>query len=86
MARRGRNCYCESPNDDPAASCGTCERCGRPGHTRHAPNGIPYTGAWCDRCYQIVRFTRPLGLWLIVYSLLAWILWEVLSRLLHRFA
>jgi hypothetical protein len=45
-----RACYC-SPGD---ISCGICERCREPGHTRHFPGPVPYTGAWCDRCYRIV--------------------------------
>ena len=50
-----RGCYC-GPGDE---FCGTCERCGRPGHTRHFPGPLPYTGAWCDRCYRIVGWTHP---------------------------
>lgn len=46
-----RHCYCK-PGDE---FCGTCERCGAPGHTRHAPSQ-PYTGAWCDRCYGRLRW------------------------------
>ncbi len=45
-----RACYC-TPGQ---TSCGTCERCGEPGHTRHYPGPVPSTGAWCDRCYRIV--------------------------------
>lgn len=61
-ARRG--CYCKSGE----TSCGTCERCGAAGHTRHFPGPVPYTGAWCDRCYRLVgirhtatRFGIPLA-------------------------
>lgn len=50
-----RNCYC----GEGETSCGTCERCGAPGHTRHFPGARPYTGAWCDRCYGIVGWTDP---------------------------
>ena len=54
-----RSCYCK-PGD---TSCGTCERCGAPGHTRHYPGPVPATGAWCDRCYRIVALrTRLLSL------------------------
>lgn len=45
-----RACYC-GPE---AVTCGTCERCGAPGHTRHFPGPSPSTGAWCDRCYRLV--------------------------------
>jgi hypothetical protein len=45
-----RGCYCK-PGD---VTCGECERCGAPGHTRHFPGPVPATGAWCDRCYRIV--------------------------------
>lgn len=48
-----RNCYCK-PGE---MSCGTCERCGAAGHTRHFPGPVPYTGSWCDRCYRIVGLT-----------------------------
>lgn len=60
-----RNCYCR-PGE---TSCGTCDRCGAAGHTRHFPGPVPYTGAWCDRCYTIVgrtylikRIVYPLGI------------------------
>jgi len=43
-----RACYC-APGE---TSCGICERCGVPGHTRHFPGPVPVTGAWCDRCYR----------------------------------
>jgi len=45
-----RSCYCK-PGD---TTCGTCERCGEPGHTRYFPGPVPVTGAWCDHCYGIV--------------------------------
>ncbi len=51
-----RHCYC-APGQ---ASCGTCERCGLPGHTRHFPGPVPVTGAWCDRCYRIVGWRSRL--------------------------
>ena len=40
------NCYCKERNK----FCGTCEECGKPGHTQHCPLPIPYTGSWCDDC------------------------------------
>ncbi len=54
-----RNCYCR-PGD---ASCGTCERCGAPGHTRHFPGPVPSTGSWCDRCYRIVGIRSAVLRW-----------------------
>src|SRR3989304_9236972 len=67
-AARQRNCYCGLWDKNPATYeklkyplgfCGICERCGVPGHTRHFPGPVPYTGAWCDRCYRIVAWTWP---------------------------
>ena len=51
-------CYCILWDKDPEhlknkqvpeGYCGLCETCGRPGHTRHFPGAVPYTGPWCDR-------------------------------------
>jgi hypothetical protein len=50
-----RGCYC----GEGETSCGTCDRCGGAGHTRHFPGPVPVTGAWCDRCYRIVEWTHP---------------------------
>lgn len=62
-----RQCYCGSldsaflrEQNIPKGFCGTCERCGKPGHTQHFPGPVPYTGAWCDRCVKIVALTWPL--------------------------
>jgi len=60
-----RGCYCR-PGD---VTCGTCERCGRPGHARHFPGPVPYTGAWCDPCYRLVGLAylaRTWGLALVI--------------------
>ena len=47
---RTRNCYCgEGPTH-----CGTCQVCGKPGHARHFPGPLPYTGSWCDTHYTIL--------------------------------
>ena len=63
----GTGCYCPPDGQRPAylveqniprGFCGICERCGAPGHTRHHPGAVPYTGAWCDRCYRNLRI-RP---------------------------
>jgi hypothetical protein len=45
----------------PRGYCGFCQRCGAPGHTRHFPGAIPYTGCWCDRHYRLVSLIHPLG-------------------------
>jgi hypothetical protein len=61
-----RGCYCEGMSAEfrrehnlPDGYCGTCIRCGKPGHTRHHPGPVPFTGAWCDRCYRIEAWTWP---------------------------
>jgi hypothetical protein len=68
IAARARNCYCGLWDKDPAfyekqgfpqGFCGICERCGVPGHLRHFPGPVPYTGAWCDRCYRVLKWTWP---------------------------
>ena len=64
-----RNCYCALWKKNPGhyadmgltpGFCGRCERCAEPGHTRHFPGPVPYTGSWCDRCYRIVGILHPL--------------------------
>lgn len=64
-----RGCYCELWWDTipevlekqgvPHGYCGLCEVCGRPGHTRHHPGAVPYTGSWCDWHYRRVALTHP---------------------------
>jgi hypothetical protein len=81
-----RNCYCGVWDTEPAAYekagyplgfCGVCERCGAPGHTRHFPGPVPYTSAWCDKCYRTLAWTWPFrsragwGLLLVAAMLLA---------------
>lgn len=71
--QRGR--YCK-PGD---LHCGTCERCGAAGHIRHFPGAVPYTGAWCDRCYRIVGLTylaRTVIPFVILF-LLALLVWRI---------
>lgn len=70
-AENPRGCYCGlwetkpefmREKNYPPGFCGFCERCGAPGHTRHFPGPVPYTGTWCDRCYRIVPWTNPITL------------------------
>ncbi len=53
-----RQCYCEPEQN----YCGVCGICNNPGHISHHPGGIPYTGSWCDLCYERLRvaFLNPL--------------------------
>ena len=74
-----RGCYCAlwEKNADVLRSrglspgfCGNCERCGGPGHTRHFPGAVPYTGAWCDLHYRRLALLHPFAfpgtlLWLL---------------------
>ena len=56
-----RGCQCGLWKKDPAfledlkvprGYCGFCETCGKPGHTRHFPGSMPYTGCWCDHHHR----------------------------------
>ena len=67
---RETNCYCGLWKTDPEllrrqgvppGYCGLCQVCGEPGHTRHFPGAVPYTGSWCDRHYRRARNLHPLG-------------------------
>lgn len=83
-----RNCYCGLWEKDPATLerqgiprgyCGLCQRCGKPGHTQHFPGPVPYTGAWCDRCVNIVRWTHPV-VWIqtvIIAGIVALAVWNI---------
>ena len=89
-----RDCYCDLWNSNPASLerrgvprgfCGHCERCGQPGHTRHFPGAVPYTGAWCDRHYRRILYFDPRSsrgclLWLAVTVVVAAILVGTLLR------
>ena len=88
-----KGCYCTVWKKNPDAYrahglepgfCGICERCGKPGHTRHYPGPVPYTGAWCDRCYRIVGLTGwmrgPIGWGLIIAALVLG--WHAVQRFL----
>lgn len=76
-----RGCYCDGWEKDPAAMkarglppghCGFCETCGKPGHTRHFPGSVPYTGTWCDYHYRRLSLLHPMGMpGALVYAALA---------------
>jgi len=79
-----RNCYCGLWKSNPkllrdqgvpSGYCGLCQVCGKPGHTRHFPGAVPYTGSWCDRHYRRARNLHPLGavgffLWLAIFAII----------------
>ena len=65
-----RGCYCglweKSPKtlEDqgvPRGYCGLCMVCGKPGHLRHFPGAVPFTGAWCDKHYRRILLFDPRG-------------------------
>ena len=73
-------CYCTLWDKDPEylksinvpeGYCGLCEKCGSPGHLRHFPGAVPYTGTWCDRHYRQAMILHPLGrIGVIIYFLI----------------
>ena len=73
-----RNCYCRAGE----TTCGVCEVCGAPGHTRHHPGPRAYTGSWCDACYERqaaqLPGLRPL-LWAALAAMTAFALWTILG-------
>jgi hypothetical protein len=63
-------CYCGLWDKDPSffekkgippGYCGLCDKCGKPGHVRHFPGAVPFTGAWCERHYRRAMILHPLG-------------------------
>lgn len=63
---KSRKCYCGRwdplalrEQGVPEGFCGLCETCGSPGHTRHFPGALAYTGSWCDRHYQRLSLFHP---------------------------
>ena len=85
-----RGCYCgiweKNPSfyesqGVPRGYCGFCMKCGKPGHTRHFPGAVPFTGCWCDFHYRLASIIHPLGFpgTLIYFGLIAGgiILWEI---------
>lgn len=79
-----RGCYCGTWDRNPRAFeelglprgyCGMCDVCGRPGHLRHFPGAVPFTGAWCDRHWWRVVWLDPRGtlgclVWVALVTLL----------------
>ena len=93
QAAAERRCYCGLWDKDPdtllkqnlkPGYCGYCDWCHAPGHSRHFPGPLPITGAWCDRCYRIVKWTAPLRtspIWLIVIGCLLAVVWKSWSHI-----
>jgi hypothetical protein len=89
-----RGCYCELWDTEPKVLeqqgiprgyCGLCEVCGCPGHMRHFPGAVPYTGSWCDWHYRRVALTHPassLGclFWLVVFGGVGFVVWWLFRR------
>src|SRR5262245_6050144 len=87
-----RGCYCSLWDTDPQlleaqviprGYCGLCQTCGKPGHTRHFPGAVPYTGAWCDFHYHLLGLLHPLSrvgciLWMAALAVAAAVvIWRV---------
>src|SRR2546426_6145269 len=65
-----RGCRCggseTSPGGQEAAGlprgyCGLCVMCSKPGHSRHHPGAVRFTGAWCDFHYRVLAVIHPLA-------------------------
>ncbi len=81
-----RGCYCglweKNPQvlrdqGIPEGFCGLCEKCGKPGHLRHFPGPVAYSGAWCDFHYRMLILLDPrtgTGClpWIALIGLLIW--------------
>lgn len=71
MSGKPRACYCEllwskSPEllesqGVPRGFCALCHKCRKPGHLRHFPGAVPYTGGWCEAHYFRAKWLHPLG-------------------------
>jgi hypothetical protein len=83
------DCYCSLWDTDPQALidegvpkgyCGLCTselggiRCGKPGHIRHHPGSVPYTGCWCDEHWAVAVDGFTLGPSLLLVPLGALVL------------
>jgi hypothetical protein len=89
MPPNKRWCYCGLWETKPAVLeqqgiprgyCGLCDVCGRPGHTRHFPGSVPYTGSWCNFHYRLLGLFHPgspVGclVWLTLMSGLGVLVW-----------
>jgi hypothetical protein len=68
----------------PRGYCGFCQTCKKPGHIRHFPGAIPYTGCWCDYHYRLISLIHPLGSYgsLLYFAVVvaAGILWFVFGH------
>ena len=86
--RQQKFCYCDLWDKNqkvledqgvPRGYCSFCQKCKKPGHTRHFPGAVPYTGGWCDYHYSLLKWLHPLGsigviIWTVAISglLLVW--------------
>ena len=69
----------------PEGYCGLCQVCSKPGHTRHYPGPVPYTGAWCDPCYRRLAWRAPFvspAHWLMFIVIVVFVL-SLYSALRH---
>ena len=78
MLLRGMSPEYRQTHGIPDGFCGKCDTCGKPGHMNHFPGPVPYTGAWCDRCYRIVAWLNPrmyvvYGILLVMLVILVWV-------------
>ena len=77
-----RGCRCSGSDKNPGnpesvalpgGYCGLCVLCGKPGHVRHHPGAVHFTGTWCDFHYRVLAVMHPLApvgtfLWLTVVA------------------
>ncbi|MCP4645191.1 MAG: hypothetical protein GY851_32415 [bacterium] len=88
-----RHCYCDlwekkpevlEQQGVPRGYCGFCNVCGEPGHTRHFPGAVPYTGSWCDRHYRYLLLFHTASLigccaWLTILAGVGFLTWKFVS-------
>lgn len=88
-----RWCYCGIWDKNPSfyeskgvprGYCGFCTKCGKPGHIRHFPGAVPFTGCWCDYHYRLASLIHPLGfpgtLIYVCVIITVVILWKIFIR------
>jgi len=68
----------------PRGYCAFCQVCGEPGHIRHFPGAVPYSGAWCDKHYRRLLWFHPYGsfgclFYTFVLAAAAFVLWRWLK-------